>query len=706
MRVSPLLSLVLCVGLAAAEPPVAIFSGFNDWLGADVKGVRIGADGHLSLAPALRRVAQVPEGVIWAAISDGSGGAFLSAGTEGKLFRYSGGQVRPLTQVKGGIVFAMARMGQDLIVAPSGEGKLLRISPNGEIKPFADIDARLVWGLQVQGSELVVAGGGERGALLLLAREGSSRKLAELPEETSFTSLLPDGQGGCYLGTHGRGLVARYSGVQNGDRLETLVATGFEEVRSLALQDGDLYIGATNGLANRLATGSLERREGYLTTPESGNARSAVIRFDRTRVPQALWTSAQSQVYALTVWGGQLLVGTGNRSRLFAIPLTEKARDLEPFSVLQDLGTAQATAFLNAGSDLMVVAANPGELHLLSEAQATEGSLESRVLKANPIADWGRAYVDAELPPGTSASFQYRVGATETPDSSWTPWTPPLQAGERPNLRSTRFAQFRLKLVSTRGGTTPSVTGVRVHWANRNLAPVWEGVEVMPPGVTITRNAPPDDIGIERIPLETQKLIPALGYAGGEKRAFRRGAQAFVFKVNDPNGDALNFRLRLLPEKGNPIELEQAWKDRFFTFDTLPVPDGRYRLEVVATDAPSQAFNQALSSSWRTAPFMVDHTPPAIIDLSAVKEGENLRVRFQVKDEHSIIREAMVSADGETWLQVAPEDRVFDLKEERFEVLIPREKLRGDRVSVRAIDFCSNEQTAAILVAEPTGKKR
>ena len=90
---------------ALADQPLATFSGFNDWLGSETRGVRIGADGRLRLAPNLRRVGQLPEGVIWAAVPDGSGGAFLSAGTDGKLFHFSGGQVKPLGQVKGGIVF-------------------------------------------------------------------------------------------------------------------------------------------------------------------------------------------------------------------------------------------------------------------------------------------------------------------------------------------------------------------------------------------------------------------------------------------------------------------------------------------------------------------------------------------------------------------------------------------------------------------------
>ena len=698
MRRMILLFTALLGASAFAEQPSATFSGFNDWLGSETRGVRIGADGRVRLAPALRRVAQLPEGVIWAAVPDGAGGAYFSAGTDGKLFHFTGGQMKPLGQVKGGIVFALARLGSDLIVAPTGEGKLYRVSPTGASKVFAEIDARIVWALAVDGDAVIVAGGSEKGALLIQAREVSSRRLAELAVDTAFTALTADGQGGYYLGSHGRGLVLRYN--RTGDRLETLMDTPFEEVRALALVDGDLYIGADNGLTPKFSTGQLERREGYLQTDTTLTTRSAVIRLDRDRVPELLWQSAQSQVYALAAWKGQLLVGTGNRSRIFALPLG-KARQSDPFAVVQELGTAQATAFLPTGGDLLVVGSNPAELHLLSEAQATEGTLESRILKGAPIADWGRAYLDAETPTGTTVELQFRIGNTESPDATWTPWTPPLRSGERPALPAARFAQFRLRLASTRGGATPIVETVDVHWAHRNLPPVWEGVEVMPPGVVLMRTAPQDDIGIERIPLEVQKLIPALGYMGSEKRSFRRGGQSFTFKVNDPNGDTLQFAIRLIPEKGSPILIEKAWKEKFFSFDTLPVPDGRYRLEVTASDAPTAPFNAALTSTWRTPPFLIDHTPPVLFDLTAVPEGDGLRVRFSTKDETSLLKEAAISADGERWLQVVPEDRIFDQKDERFDVLIPRESLRGDRILVKVVDQFNNEQTAAVTVGVP-----
>ena len=76
-----------------------------------------------------------------------------------------------------------------MVVAPTGEGKLLRMTPAGDVKPFADIDARIVWALAVEGDAVIAAGGAEKGAVLVQAREGSSRRLAELARDHGIESF-------------------------------------------------------------------------------------------------------------------------------------------------------------------------------------------------------------------------------------------------------------------------------------------------------------------------------------------------------------------------------------------------------------------------------------------------------------------------------------------------------------------------------------
>ena len=134
------------------------------------------------------------------------------------------------------------------------------------------------------------------------------------------------------------------------------------------------------------------------------------------------------------------------------------------------------------------------------------------------------------------------------------------------------------------------------------------------------------------------------------------------------------------------------------------MPDGRYRLEVTANDAPTQPFNAVLTSTFRTSAFMVDHTPPTISELSATTESDGVHVRFAAQDATSVIKEAALSADGEAWLQILPEDRIFDSQTERFDVLVPKNAVRGDRVMVRVIDAHSNEQTAFAFIGT-AGKK-
>jgi hypothetical protein len=68
-----------------------------------------------------------------------------------------------------------------------------------------------------------------------------------------------------------------------------------------------------------------------------------------------------------------------------------------------------------------------------------------------------------------------------------------------------------------------------------------------------------------------------------------------------------------------------------------------------------------------------------------------------------VLKEGALSADGGAWLELVPEDGLFDAKEKTFDILVPRDRIKGNRVLVRATDAKNNEQTATVLIG--AGKK-
>ena len=79
-------------------------------------------------------------------------------------------------------------------------------------------------------------------------------------------------------------------------------------------------------------------------------------------------------------------------------------------------------------------------------------------------------------------------------------------------------------------------------------------------------------------------------------------------------------------------------------------------------------------------------------------EGDGVRVTFKARDETSTLKSAALSADGAAWLELVPDDGIFDAREKTFSALVPRDRVKGSRVLVRVIDAKNNEQSASTAI--------
>jgi len=169
-----------------------------------------------------------------------------------------------------------------------------------------------------------------------------------------------------------------------------------------------------------------------------------------------------------------------------------------------------------------------------------------------------------------------------------------------------------------------------------------------------------------------------------------------VWRADDDNRDTLGYDL-LYRREG-----ETAWKtlkrnltDQILVWDTTSVPNGRYVVRVVATDAASNSPATTLTGAMESTAFDVDNAPPVITVGNVRRDGTRTTVTFEVRDADSAVQKAEYSLDGDRWMTVYPRDGIADSRLEQFELVLEGDQTaRG--VIVRATDALNNVASADV----------
>jgi len=138
--------------------------------------------------------------------------------------------------------------------------------------------------------------------------------------------------------------------------------------------------------------------------------------------------------------------------------------------------------------------------------------------------------------------------------------------------------------------------------------------------------------------------------------------------AHDDNGDELLFAVwyRGVGERNWRL-LKDKITERYLSFDASLLPDGRYEVKVVASDAPSHTESAALTGEQVSEVFVVDSTPPVPGALTATMAAGKIHATFSAKDALSPIAHAEYSVDAGPWQYLEPIGRVSDSLEERYD---------------------------------------
>lgn len=659
-----------------------------DYARSDARGLVVRPDGALGLGPSARFAAAESLGVVWA-VAVMKDGSVALAGDRGRVLRYrESGGFTVLARLPVGQVLSLAVDGDGVVAGTGPEGLIYRIGANGDTTLVARTGERYVWGLAAAGDGAWYAATGTRGRLLRV-RRGEARIVLDT-DESNLVCLVGGPRGTVFAGGDSRGRVYRAGG--EGEPRTVYDATE-DEVRALAFApDGGLYAAALSASAVSEDEGEPGQRPSPVRSAVSGG-RAVVYRIVPDSVASMVWTSPQPFVFALAGAAGGMVVGTGNRAGLYLLdPVSGATQWLQG-------PQGQITALAADGRGRVVAAtSNPAGLWRVGPEKAGDGELVSPVFDARRYAGFGAVRWRGDAG-GGRVRISTRSGNTDPVDSTWSAWS---RGGTDEEPRSAappaRYFQWRLEAT----GGAPRIEAVEAAWRERNLPPRVEDLTVAPQGQGFREGAltPRPESVTQTLPggQKVEYSAPATASARPVRDlpVYARGLRTLQWRGSDPNGDALRYTVQVRNESaGEWIEVDRDLEATAFTWDTGALPDGRYRVRVVANDAAGNSVGEALSGEAVSAPFRIDNTPPVVTELAAEPAAGAIVVSGRAEDATGPLTRIEVSLDNDDWRTVTPDGGFADERTLSFRARLPEVKPGEHTVSVRAVDFAGNTVTRA-----------
>lgn len=699
-----------------------------------IERLALSSEGRLTLAPEWKRVADAETTFVWSLLP-APGGALLAGSGEGKVLRIDAqGKTTPFADLGSGAVHALAGApGGAVYAALSPEGKIFRIGPDGKPVLHAQLEPRYVWALIAEPDGTLYAATGDPGRVVRIAPNGAASVLFDAGE-SHVRSLARGPQGTWVAGTEPGGVVLRIDAKGQGFVLHQ---TAKREVTALAAAaDGTIYAAAVGTRRPAAAPAApaqaaqpqppvaaqqpqpqpqqqqvqvqAQRAPAAAPPPAISVAAQAggsdIYRIAPDGEPRLIWSSAAAVVYALALDAqGALIAATGGEGVLYRIDGPGS------HTTLLKAEPQQITALVaGPGGGLLAATANPGMVFRLGPGNEKTGTIESEVLDAGAFTYWGRLRHEAELN-GGRVRIETRSGNVEDPNRNWSAWqevTP--AAGDRIASPPARFLQYRAVLEAAPNGASPQLRLVEAAYQAKNLAPVIEKIEITPfnyrfplPGASLTaaRNVTLPGLGQTAQRRQSGSGQPSATETGSVTMNYEKGWIGARWRALDPNNDGMEARIEIRGEGEREWKLlKDELRESRYSWDSTAFADGRYRLRLTLSDKPDNYPGRELTAQMESDDFLIDNTPPEILELSARAEGSRIVARFRVKDALSALQYAEISVNGGDWMDAEPTTRITDSLQHDYEMTLPKSPGSEFVIAVRAADERDNVAVRKVLL--------
>lgn len=689
-----------------------------DFMRGKLQRLSISNEGQLGLGYGSARAGEFAK-EIWCSTVARDGTIYFGTGSPADVYVVGkDGQATKLFETDAIAVTALALDSRgNLYAATMAEGRIFKI-PAGKDKEgaeFCRLRAPYVWSIVVDKTDRLFAGTGPDGKVYRIEPDGKTEEWFAA-EESNLLCLALDADGGpnssgqaLLAGGSDRGLLYRITEKGKG---VVLYEFGEDEVKSLAVSGGDLYIGVNKqkvkrprapgvrrpsagefeDLTQRL-TGQFGARAPATDATGRGRETPATARLGNLLAGAVYVRNADGRVDKLATWDNEsvldlkldtesgVLVAMAGAGRVYRVQGSQKWELLFDFDEQQAL-----TLAVRDGRLAFVGTGNVGTGYLIDAQRAGDGEFTSEVRDCRFLTTWGNLSWMGNGAIGIST----RTGNTALPDATWSDWSEPVRTSpSKVSSARARFIQVRARLSNTDVST---LNALSLYYQMQNQKPEISSLEVGDGRKTAPEKPKADSGDDKSDSTDAGDSSPTVSKAPETKTEPFRPKPAttvknITWRASDKDGDTLVYRL-FYQAQGDElwvrVSLDKPLRKTDYSWDTEFIPDGWYRLKVAASDEESNPVNESLTDERTSETFKVDNRRPEIVQLSC--DAATATLTGIARDNLSLIRFLEFSVDGDDWKFFAPKDSVFDDREEPFEVKLDPLASGAHYIAVRATD--------------------
>jgi len=669
--------------------------------------------GYLGLAP--KRAQFLADGQIayvWDVAYGPQGELYAATGSEGKVFKIVGEETNVFCNVPQPQVFSVVHDGKGTLYAGTGpQGAVYSVDESGTVSIFYQSeDLQYVWDLAVGPDGAVYAATGPDGKVIKL-RPGAEPSVVLDSGDEHVMCIALDAAGNLYAGTSGKGLLVKVT--PEGGRT-ILFDAAQSEIHAIALDvAGNLYFGTSSdvpGLAGAMQVAGVQSAGARaVATPAAGvsldNAQqlptvsqptaqraagppsmrpgmpsgapspNALYRYDATGNIVEIFKKPGAMVLSVACVSDGVYFGTGPEGELFRADASLRV------SQVVDFEETQVLSMVVAGDGAVATGTgNSGRTYVLGPAYAQKGSFTAGAIDGGLISQWGKAWARGDVPSGTEVLLAARSGNVQEPDDTWSEWSEDVPAGSGVALTPPqgRFIQLRATLTTSDGQATPVLKRVEFAYLQAN----------QPPRLTAVA-----------VGSSSSQASGTSSEKSSSAQTSQTQGKSVQWQAEDPNGDTLIYDLFYRGvDEATWKEIKKDLSSNSHPWNTKLLADGWYVVKVVASDRKANPKDRAYDNERLSEPFVIDNTPPEIVDVTPTVVGKRCEVKLKARDALSFVNAMAYSVDGKDWEKVYPVDRLFDDLEEEATFAVDDLPEGQHTIAIQASDAAGNTRVTKINV--------